>query len=143
MDYLARREHSRRELQDKLFRKGFPETVAARVIAELETAGQLSDERYAEGLIRVRWERGYGPLRIQRELQQKGVDPEIVGRLLDFSAREWADSLQRVRRKKFGAQLPKTFAERARQLRFLHTRGFTSDQLQQALNPRDVSLYKP
>jgi regulatory protein len=137
MGLLARREHSRRELHDKLRQKGYADTIITRVIAELETDRFQSDERFTDSLIRTRRDRGYGPIRIQKELQEKGIAPELIDRLLNLSAQEWMDSLQRVWRKKFGDKIPKSYAERARQARFLHYRGFTSDQCQQVLNPRE------
>lgn len=74
-------------------------------------------------------------MRIRRELQEKGVPEETVERWLDPAAREWTDAAVAVRRRKFGGRPPKGLRERARQMRFLQYRGFTSDQIQQALNP--------
>jgi regulatory protein len=82
----------------------------------------------------VRRDRGYGPLRIRRELQEKGVAPEAIGRFLDSGDRVWVENGRRVRTKKFGGRIPKSFTERARQARFLQYRGFTPDQIQQVLN---------
>lgn len=96
----------------------------------------VSDERFMESLIRARRNRGYGPLRIQKELQEKGVAPEAIANWLDATSREWIEDIRRVQQKKFGARLPKSYAERARQARFLQYRGFTYDQIQQLFDPR-------
>jgi regulatory protein len=136
MQCLARREHSRRELYNKLLDKGCPETLATEVVQRLEDESLVSDERFMESLIRVRRNRGYGPVRIRRELQEKGVAPEAIEGGLDPAGREWLEDIRRVQRKKFGARPPESFAERARQARFLQYRGFTNDQIQQILNPR-------
>ena len=109
--------------------------LADEVVRQLEAERLLSDDRFMESLIRARRERGYGPLRIQKELQEKGVAPEAIGQWLDVTGREWLEDIRRVQRKKFGARLPRNFAERARQARFLQYRGFTYDQIQQVLNP--------
>ena len=134
MQWLARREHSRSELRDKLLKKGCAETMAAEIVKRLEQEGFVSDDRFMESLIQARRSRGYGPVRIQKELQDKGVTAEAIERWLDVSGREWLEDIRRVQRKKFGAHLPKNFTERARQARFLQYRGFTYDQIQQVLN---------
>jgi len=88
-----------------------------------------------ETLIHARRRRGYGPLRIRRELQDKGIAAEVIERWLDAGQAEWTDDVRRVHRQKFGGRVPKSLSERARQARFLQYRGFTFDQIQQALNP--------
>jgi regulatory protein len=135
MQYLARREHSRSELHDKLLKKGCAEAVATETVKRLEQECLVSDDRFMESLIQARRNRGYGPLRIQKELQEKGVTAEAIERWLDVSGREWLEDIRRVQRKKFGARLPKSYPERARQARFLQYRGFTYDQIQKVLNP--------
>jgi regulatory protein len=135
MQHLARREHSRRELHDKLLKKGCAEAIAADTVERLEQEHLVSDDRFMESLIQARRNRGYGPLRIQQELQEKGVTAEAIERWLDVSDCEWLEDIRRVQRKKFGARLPKNYPERARQARFLQYRGFTYDQIQKVLNP--------
>lgn len=134
MQYLARREHSRSELHDKLLKKGCAEALAEETVKRLEQERLVSDDRFMESLIQARRNRGYGPLRIQKELQDKGVTAEAIERWLDVSGREWLEDIRRVQRKKFGARLPKSYPERARQARFLQYRGFTYDQIQKVLN---------
>ena len=136
MQYLARREHSCRELLHKLLGKGCDSTLAAEVVKKLESEHLVSDDRFMESLIRARRNRGYGPVRIQKELQEKGVESEAISHCLDVTGREWLEVIRRVQRKKFGSKIPKSYAERARQARFLQYRGFTYDQIQHLLNPR-------
>ncbi|MBI3546874.1 MAG: regulatory protein RecX [Gammaproteobacteria bacterium] len=134
LDWLARREHSRQEIYKKLLKKGSSETLAAEVVEQLAGEQLISDERFMESLIRARRNRGYGPLRIHKELQDKGVTAEAIDRWLDVTGREWLEDIKRVQRKKFGGRIPKDYSERARQARFLQYRGFTYDQIQQILN---------
>jgi regulatory protein len=134
---LARREHSCRELSAKLLSKGYEQTLVSETVAALQAQRLLSDERFTEALIRARRARGFGPVRIQRELQEKGIVDELIGDKLDFSSQAWLEELDRVRRKKFGGVLPRSIAERAKQTRFLQYRGFTLEQIQRILHPRD------
>ena len=131
---LARREHSARELGAKLRAKGYPEGVTGEVVAALTREGLASDARFTEALLNVRRARGYGPLRIRHELEQKGVSGEMIDRWLDASGADWIEQARRVREKKYGKQQPRDFAERARQMRFLQQRGYTHDQITRALN---------
>ncbi len=110
--------------------------IAAQAVSALEAEHLLSDERFVETLISARKRRGYGPLRIRRELQEKGIAEEAIERWLDTGSVEWLNEIRRVHRQKFGGRAPKSLSERAKQARFLQYRGFTFDQIQQALNPR-------
>ncbi|BAU48015.1 RecX family transcriptional regulator [Sulfurifustis variabilis] len=101
--------------------------------ARLAEEGLLSDERFAEILVRSRRERGHGPLRIAKELEEKGLTQDAIERWVDPRSRDWVAQASRVRRRKFGARPPKDYAERARQARFLQYRGFTFDQIKRAL----------
>jgi regulatory protein len=112
--------------------------VAAQVVERLRAERLLSDERFIEALISAKRRRGQGPLRVRQELEKKGIAREVIEQWLDPRGREWIELLEEVRRKKFGARQPKNYAERAKQARFLQYRGFTSDQIQQVLNARDI-----
>lgn len=104
--------------------------MAERLAAE----GLLSDERFAEILVRSRRERGHGPLRITKELEEKGLAQDAIERWVDPRSRDWIAQASRVRRRKFGARPPKDYAERAKQARFLQYRGFTFEQIKRALS---------
>ena len=138
MDMLARREHSVKELLAKLCNKGYAQTTAGEAVAALVQEGLVSDERFTEMLLSARRGRGVGPLRIQRELEEKGVAQELIEQWLDVTGPEWIKEVRRVRHKKFGKEPPGNFADRARQARFLQYRGFSLDQIQRELKSDDV-----
>jgi regulatory protein len=108
------------------------------VAAVLAAEDYLSDERLAEVVARSRRRRGYGPMRIRRELEQKGLASEAIERWSDVRSKDWLAELERVRQKRFGGRPPSSFAERAKQARFLQQRGFTYEQIQQALSSHAV-----
>ncbi|HEX20698.1 MAG TPA: regulatory protein RecX [Acidiferrobacteraceae bacterium] len=134
MNMLARREHSAYELQQKLSRKGCRNDLALSVVLQLQTDGLQSDSSFTRAYRRYRSNRGFGPVRIQLELERKGVASEIIRQWLDFNALEWYEAVKRVRIKKYGSELPNDYPERARQARFLHYRGFTHEQIDHAMS---------
>jgi len=128
MNLLARREHSTRELRDKLLARGFEDDEITPALQALSREGLLSDERFAESFIHSRLERGSGPVKIRAELRQRGVADEIIANWLDERDRAWLERAEAVRRKKFGSTLPVDYKEKARQARFLQYRGFSAEQ---------------
>ncbi len=132
LDLLARREHSRRELERKLASRGFAEDLIGPVLDDLEASGALATARFTEHFIRARVARGKGPVRIRAELAERGV-PEGADLLRDSDV-NWVEEARAARAKRFGAAPPRDFKERARQSRFLQSRGFSSAQIAAALN---------
>lgn len=135
MDYLARREYGRRELRDKLIGAGFVGDVAAEAVARLAAENLQDDGRFAAALLQSRINQGKGPVRIRQELEQRGIDAVLIDEALDNCGEDWLDLARRVRGRKFGSGLPSGFPAKARQMRFLQYRGFTSDQVQAAVSP--------
>lgn len=126
---LARREHSVRELRDKLAAREVADDIIDRLLAELTESGLLSDRRFAEIYVRGRVERGYGPQRIQAELRERGIRGNLVDEMLEAWSGSWLESAREQRGKRFGTRLPEDFAARAKQMRFLQQRGFTGEQI--------------
>lgn len=125
---LARREHSRTELARKLRRylaDGADRPEIDRVLDELSRKGLLSDARFATGLVRTRAGR-FGVARIRQELKQHGLDPELVARSTAGLRESELARAREIWLKRFGGP-PKDDGERARQIRFLTTRGFAPD----------------
>ena len=130
---LTRREHSERELKDKLAARGYAAEAVAGVLAALAAKNLLSDTRFVEEFVAARVRRGDGPAKIRDALRGKGVDAEPLEAALAAHHQEWPALAESVRRKRFGAARPQSFAERARQARFLQQRGFTAEQIRTVL----------
>lgn len=128
--WMARREHSRVELRQKLLRLGGGDALVDALLDALESERLLSDQRYAEGVARVRGAR-FGSQRVANELRQKGVGAEVAGLVADLKAGD-LDLAQSVWARKFGAA-PKDAGERARQMRFLQARGFPGDVIRKVV----------
>jgi len=134
IDILSRREHSRLELRQKLLTKGFPTELIEMVLQQLVQDNLLSEERFIDNFIHSRINKGYGPLRIQQELRQRGIEKEMIQQAIDNNDEKWQQSAIQVRQKRFGTSLPKTPLERQKQSRFLLYRGFTGSHIKTALS---------
>ena len=128
---LARRDWLTGELGAKLQAAGCEPQVTAAVIAELVAERLLDDIRYAERYVASRAERGQGPVRIAAELASLGAQRELIDVAL-ASGPDWRVVAGSARRRKFGAAPPGSWAEKARQARFLQYRGFSADHIRAA-----------
>ena len=130
--YLGRREYACKELADKLMRRGIPPGVVAETLVELESEGLVSDQRFAETFARSRVSRLYGPLKIRAELIKRGVDSSLINHVLLEYEDRWLQSAQQWIRKRIGAEPDRK--EKARLYRSSTSRGFTHEQVMQALD---------
>lgn len=126
-----RREHSYVELQHKLQMRACTEDLIVSVLQELIDQNLLSDARFTENYIQSRVAKGYGPVRIAGELAQRGINEEMCATYLNPHDENWLACAIKVRRKRFGATLAEDFVTRAREMRFLQYRGFTTEQIKQ------------
>jgi regulatory protein len=129
---LSGREHSRVELERKL--QPFEEEPGSLALAldELQAKGFISEQRVVESVINRRAAK-LGASRIKQELQAKGLDPQAVSEAV---AELRSTELARARvvwQKKFG-QPPQDAGERARQVRFLASRGFGGDAIHRVVS---------
>ncbi len=138
IDYLSRREHSQKELIDKLIIKGAIQSDINEVLTWLSENNLQSDERFTESFINSRINKGHGPLKIISELRNKGINLSINE--LQIGQNDWIIIAKKVREKRFGTELPANLSDKAKQIRFLEYRGFTFDQVKCALN--DIEHYE-
>ena len=109
---LSLREHSRKELQQKLLLRGYALSDVLQVLDEFVEKGLQSDERFTEAYVRLRRLKGYGPERIQMELQQRGVSEALIRLAIDEQDEIWHETARRVYQKKFGEDAPKLFKKK-------------------------------
>jgi regulatory protein len=137
---LARREHSQKELQDKLTLRGFNRSDSQAVIAELSQQGWQSDERYAESYVRQRIKKGYGPVRISYELKQRGVDGVDLESVVEDLAGSWLDVLEQVYLGKYTNDEYLTVKEWLKRNRFLQQRGFSGSLIKTLFSKLGIKL---
>jgi regulatory protein len=147
LQYLARREHSRAELRGKLLRSvqknedsghEFDSSGQADLDAlldDLSARGWLSDQRAAAQLIHLKRNR-FGTQRITYELRQKGIAEELIDAVLPSLKENEMEAAREVWQKKFFT-LPGDAKEKARQMRFLQSRGFSIDVIIKVLHNND------
>lgn len=127
---LAQREHGSQELLGKIEKRiELSATDSTQLIHDLQSSGYLSDLRYVDAMIRSGINRGRGPMKIQYDLRQKGVDDTLISDAMSEAGVDWTMLAAEQRKKKFGEDIPKDFKERARQSRFLAGRGFYLDSI--------------
>lgn len=154
MDLLARREHSRLELQQKLVRRfgrqhksidggingaiegateGSIEGAIDEAVETLTEEGLQSDTRLAEAFIRARANKGQGPVKIKMELKKKGVADDLIAIAFEASEIDWGALVNQVAHRKFDDidSLLADMKGRGRLSRFLQQRGFTYEQISQ------------
>ena len=125
LKYLSQREHSRLELERKLTPHAEEGEDLGAVLDALEAKGFISPERVAQSVVYTRGKK-LGTARVLQELRNKGLDDDTVRaaaeQLRDTEhARAWS-----VWQRKFGTPA-ETPQERMKQMRFLASRGFSSD----------------
>ena len=127
MNLLARREHSLKELQQKL-RKRFPDaTLVDEQLARLVAENLQSDSRYAESYVRQRAGRGFGLSRVRQEMRERGISDTDIQTACDSAGVDWSEIARQVYAKKFGDAPAADMKERARRARFMQYRGFSQD----------------
>lgn len=127
---LARREHSRRELETKLVGKGWPPALVGEVISNLADAGLQSDRRFAESFARQRAGRFYGPRRIFAELAQRGIDSGLAAAAIDSLEIDFFELAADYYRRKYGSGAGDAdYRERAKRSQAMYRRGFESEHL--------------
>jgi regulatory protein len=122
---LTRREHSQKELLNKLLIKGFNKNDILAVIEELALQGWQSDLRYAESYARHRIQQGYGPISVTYELRQNGIDEVNLEDIVQNIAGSWMELLEQVYTKKYSHDTLLERNEWAKRSRFLLHRGFS------------------
>ena len=131
--YLARREHSTRELRAKLVRRCSNADLVDDVLAELTGIDLLSDERTAHGVARVKGAR-MGAMGVERELRARGIEGDLASTVLAELRPSETARAQEIWSRKFGEPAIDA-AGRARQMRFLQSRGFGSDAIRAVVPP--------
>ena len=135
---LSQREHSRTELERKLSQHEQAPGELAKALDELQARDFINDGRAIESVVHRRAGK-LGAARVKQELAAKGLSGEAVAAAMEGLRGTELDRAQGVWRKKFGS--PAADAnERAKQIRFLLTRGFNAEIVRKVVQGADEDL---
>ena len=133
MRLLAQNEHTVRQLKTKLRKKGFDVEAIEVVLQDLQQRNMVSDERFAEQYLQMRSRKGFGPVRIEQEMYEKGVSDSLIAISMDNADINWQELMQQTLQKKYGSGVSLNYEERARRARFLEYRGFPASLIRKTL----------
>ena len=133
MDFLALREYGQKELILKLQSKGFSSDISTIIVEKLTDDGLQDDQRFAESYVRSRIVQGKGPIRIHYELEQKKMPSNIIQSVIENTNTDWIALAEEVKMRKFGEKVPENIKDKAKQTRFLYSRGFSNEHIRKVL----------
>ncbi len=135
---LSFRDHGKKELLKKLKAKGHSHDAALAAVHQCDKMGYLDEEKVAGGIFNNLLKKGYGPHYIRRAIREKGIEPDILERLMEkrFDPCTEIAAAQKAMKKKAAALSreadPKKKREKA--CRFLYTRGFSPDIIRRVVD---------
>jgi regulatory protein len=129
--FLSRRDHSRVELTRKLGPHAESAEQIESLLNDLEQAKYLSEDRFAQSLVRRRGAK-YGVLRIKAELIQHKLSDDLLSHTVATAKRQELASARAVFAKKYTSPAVDT-PEIAKRMRFLATRGFSPEVIRQVM----------
>jgi len=151
MNLLTMREHSVKELHAKLAKKFESNELISEVIQKLLEDGLQSDERFTEAFVKMRLRQGKGALVIRMELKEKGIPNSLIEKFITKSEEshgeniDWNQMALKAYVKKYGKTPDfrnslSDLKEKAKRVRFLTARGFSSANIQYVFKCTDLSL---
>ena len=133
LDILSRREHSKKEILDKLSKKFSNSDLIELTIQKLEDNNLINDARFSEHYVAARKRKGFGPKKISYELLSKGVESFIANDAISESGK-WKELAHQVFNKKFRDGVSVDFKLKAKQKNFLINRGFSFTEIESVFN---------
>ena len=135
---LTYRPRSRRELEEKLREKEFPEDIVGSIIDQCARLGYIDDAQFAEQWARSRLKlRCFGRRRIEQELRGKGIDREIISEAIAKvvpAEDEHAAAKSAAEKKLRMMRSVEPQARRRRLAGFLERKGFSSEVIRSILH---------
>ena len=128
LDIVSRREHSEKEIKNKLLEKFDAPEIIEQVVLKLIENNLINDVRFAEMYVPIRKRKGFGPKKIQFELMARGIDDSISSLVITEEG-SWKEAAQKAFNKKFKNGASQEFKERNKQKTFLQNRGFSFEEI--------------
>ncbi|MDE6659630.1 MAG: recombination regulator RecX [Eubacterium sp.] len=132
-DFLSRRDHSVKELREKLLRT-VDEASADKAIERFEELGYLDDEKFAKNYAEHLFKnKNYSNNHVKQELYKKGISRDIVSEIIEESEIDSVESILMIINKKYYSKLN---AENGKEkvVAALMRKGFSYGDIKSAFN---------
>jgi len=130
VDLISRRPRSEKEIRDYAWKKQWSAEIRDRVIERLKERLYLNDEKFAESFVRSRTNtRNFSKRKMQAELMKKGIQKELMEKVLadsDFDESESLKNLMAKKRDKYDST--------EKLVQYLARQGFRYDHIKSALD---------
>ena len=104
-DFLSRRDHSVKELREKLLRT-VDEASADKAIERFEELGYLDDEKFAKNYAEHLFKnKNYSNNHVKQELYKKGISRDIVAEIIEDSEIDSVENIITIINKKYYSKL--------------------------------------
>ena len=123
LDLLSRREHSKKEIKEKLLLRFDSTELIQSVLDKLESNNLINELRFAEAYTRSRKRKGFGPRKILYELSSKGVSESVSNQVI-LDEGNWDKVAKAAFTKKFKDGPSEEIKQKSKQKNFLQNRGF-------------------
>lgn len=136
---LEHRNHSKKELRDKLVRAQIDKDAARAAAERMEELGLVDDDRFARDYARELFERKrYGAARVRQELRLKGIDSGLIDELVaEYGGEDAAlENIRSVLEKKY-AHWQEDEKVKRRAFAALQRLGFSYELIRRALEQTD------
>ena len=132
---LSQREHSRKELEQKLKPHEETQGELAEALDFLAAKDFINEKRVVESVVNRRSSK-LGAARVRQELMAKGLPADDIAEAVEAMRSTELERALMVWRKKFGAP-PSDASERGKQVRFLVSRGFAAEVVRRVVAGTD------
>lgn len=130
---LTQREHSRKELEDKLNRL-YPTELAKDITDEMQDFGYIHDDEYAKLLAKELFRRkSYGASRIMMELRKRGINNDDIEDAMSlFDEQDFKENMAKLLKTKYSKDLG-TEQGRRKAFAALARKGYTPNDIRSVM----------
>ena len=133
LGYLKKGPLSVGQVRNRLVRKGFSEQITDQTISLLIETGDLSDRNLAIHLCEKAIDNGRGPRWIEQALARREFENEEITHCIDLARSRADDIAQAILKRRYGPVAIAEESTRPKAARFLHSRGFEEQTIEDAL----------
>ena len=131
VDYICKYVPTKKQMKHKLYDKQYSTKIVDYVIEKCEKYGYIDDEKYAQSYV-FQNRKLKGKLKLKQELMLKGVDKNIIDKVLaDYDEEDGCLILARKKALNKDLDDPKVYASL---VRFLQYRGYDWEQIKASID---------